>query len=153
MIERLDHVNLVVDDLEAVIAFYRDVLGLKLTKRATIRGHWIEAVTGLKDVEADVAFLEAAPGAGAGIELIHYRRPEGPRPEALAAPNTKGIRHLALRVRDLAAYAERIEAAGAKLLSPVQLVPADQVDFAAARKRIAYLLDPEGNLVELCSFE
>jgi len=151
MIERLDHVNLVVDGIQAMIAFYRDVLGLELTKQATIRGDWIEAVTGLVDVEADVAFLEAGPGAG--VELIHYRRPEGTRPEALAAPNTKGIRHLALRVRDLHAYAERIEAAGAKLLSPVQLVPADQVDFAEARKRIAYLLDPEGNLVELCSFD
>jgi catechol 2,3-dioxygenase-like lactoylglutathione lyase family enzyme len=151
MIERLDHVNLVVADIERVIAFYRDVLGLELTKRATIRGDWIEAVTGLEDVEADVAFLEAGPGAG--IELIHYRRPEGTRPEALAVPNTQGIRHLALRVRNIDAYAVQIEAAGAKLLSPVQLVPADQVDYAAARKRIAYLLDPEGNLVELCSFE
>jgi catechol-2,3-dioxygenase len=32
MIERIDHVNLVVNDMAVMIEFYRDVLGLRLTK-------------------------------------------------------------------------------------------------------------------------
>ena len=64
MIERIDHVHLIVDDLPAMIAFYQDVLGLRLTKRASIGGDWIETLTGFAKVEADVAYLEAATGAG-----------------------------------------------------------------------------------------
>ncbi len=150
MIERIDHINLVVDDMPAMIAFYRDVLGLVLTKEATISGDWIQAVTGLADVEADVAFLEAGPGTG--IEMIHYRRPEGARPEGLGKPNTKGLRHLAFRTCDIDALARRVAQSGTTLHSPVQEVPGVQVEFSGARKRIVYFFDPEGNLIELCSF-
>ena len=99
MIECIDHVNLVVGDMQPMLAFYRDLLGLRLTKQATIRGPWIEAVTGLAQAEADVVFLEAT--AGPRIELIRYRTPDRPRPSALGDPNTKGLRHIALRVTDL----------------------------------------------------
>ena len=78
MIECIDHVNLVVGDMQSMLAFYRDLLGLRLTKQATIRGPWIEAVTGLAQAEADVVFLEAP--AGPRIELIRYQTPDRPRP-------------------------------------------------------------------------
>jgi catechol 2,3-dioxygenase-like lactoylglutathione lyase family enzyme len=65
MLERMDHVNLVVADLAAMTAFYRDALGLRVTRDITIGGPWIEALTGLADVEADVVALRAA-----GAELL-----------------------------------------------------------------------------------
>lgn len=150
MIDRLDHVNLVVDDLEAMIAFYRDVLGLRLAKRVSISGPWIEAVTGLRDAAADVAILEA--GRGAGVELICYRAPQGVRPPGIGEPNTKGIRHVAFRADDLGAVAASLRSAGIHLLSEVQQVPASQVEFADRHKRIVYCRDPEGNLLELCDY-
>ena len=150
-LERIDHVNLVVDDVETMIRFYRDVLGLRLTKQATIRGKWIDAVTGLADVVADVAFLEISHGPG--IELLRYRTPQGPRPAGLGHPNAKGLRHLAFRVRDIDRLAAAIEAAGFPLVSEVQQVPAEQVDYADVRKRLVYCHDPEGNLLELCAYE
>jgi glyoxylase I family protein len=150
MIERIDHVNLVVGDMPRMVGFYRDVLGMRVTKQAVIAGAWIEAVTGLPGVEADVVFLEAS--SGPGIELIHYRTPEGPRPADLGRPNARGLRHIALRVADLDRLVAAIEAAGIKMLSPVQHVPAAQVDYADVRKRLVYCHDPEGNLLELCDF-
>jgi catechol 2,3-dioxygenase-like lactoylglutathione lyase family enzyme len=147
----IDHVNLVVDDMERMIVFYRDLLGLRLTKQATIRGAWIEAVTGLPPVEADVAFLE--PTAGPGIELLHYRTPDGFRPAGLDRPNTKGLRHIALRVTGLDALVASLLGAGVRFLSEIQQVPDTQVDYADVRKRLLYCRDPEGNLIELCSFE
>jgi catechol 2,3-dioxygenase-like lactoylglutathione lyase family enzyme len=36
MIEGIDHVNLVVADLDVMTAFYRDVLGFHVTKQVTI---------------------------------------------------------------------------------------------------------------------
>jgi len=150
MLERIDHVNLVVEDLPAMAAFYRHVLGLRLTREVTIRGDWIEAVTGLKSVEADVVYLEA--DSGAALELILYRAPQGSRPTGLGSPNTKGIRHIAFQVEDLQAVARSLKAAGVDLLSGVQAVPTAQVDFASKQKRIVYCRDPEGNLLELCDF-
>ena len=82
MLERIDHVNLVVADMPRMVAFYKDVLGMRLAKQAVISGPWIEAVTGLSPVEAEVAFLEAS--SGPRIELIRYRpgrlSPRGRRP-------------------------------------------------------------------------
>jgi catechol 2,3-dioxygenase-like lactoylglutathione lyase family enzyme len=151
MIERIDHINLVVDDMPAAIGFYRDLLGMKLTRQAAIGGPWIDAMTGLAQVEADVAFLELP--AGPGIELLHYRNPQGTRPEGLARPNTKGLRHFAFRVQDLDELAARVKAAGVRLMSDVQEVPTAQVDYADLRKRLLYLYDPEGNLLELCEYQ
>lgn len=154
MIERIDHVNLIVNDLPTMVAFYGEVMGLRLTKRAAIGGDWIEALTGFAKVEADVAYLEAAyleAGTGTGLELIRYRTPEGPRPKGLSDPNTKGIRHVAFRVRDLDTVVASLKAAGVDFLSSVQRVSAEQVDYANQRKRIVYCRDPEGNLLELCA--
>ena len=35
MLEQIDHVNIVVDDLESMVEFYRSVLGFAVTKRVT----------------------------------------------------------------------------------------------------------------------
>jgi catechol 2,3-dioxygenase-like lactoylglutathione lyase family enzyme len=150
MIESIDHINLVVTDMEPMIGFYRDVLGMQLTKRSTIRGGWIDEVTGLRGVEADVAFL-ALPH-GPSIELLCYRTPEGTRPGGLGKPNTVGLRHFALRVRELDRLADAMKAAGARFVSEIQQVPAVQVDYVDQRKRLVYFHDPEGNLLELCEY-
>ncbi len=150
MIEQVDHVNLVVDDLAAMTSFYCDVLGLTLAKQITIRGPWIEAVTGLASAEADVSLLEA--GAGPGVELIRYRVPEGLRPEGVGMPHTKGIRHIAFRVSDIDSAVIRLTEVGMEFLSDVQQVPTEQVDYVGRQKRIVYCRDPEGNLLELAAF-
>ena len=108
-------------------------------------------MTGLVAVEADVAFLQ--PPSGPGIELLRYRTPEGQQPGGLGEPNTKGLRHIALRVQDLDGLVATLKAKGIPLQSEVQQVPAAQVDFAEQRKRLVYCRDPEGNLLELCAFE
>jgi catechol 2,3-dioxygenase-like lactoylglutathione lyase family enzyme len=151
MIERIDHVNLVVHDMQGMIAFYTDVLGMQLTRQAVISGPWIESVTGLSPAEAEVAFLEA--GTGSRIEMIHYRKPESiAESNELSPPNIPGFRHIAFRVHGIEQLVASIEAAGCKMFSPVQKVPAAQVDFGDRSKYLAYCRDPEGNLLELCEF-
>src|SRR5437588_8613452 len=98
MLETIDHVNLVVRDLDRMAAFYSELLGMRITKRVTISGKWIDHVVGLEGVEADVMYLD--PPAGPRVELIRYLRPAGPWPDVLGASNTIGLRHLAFRVRE-----------------------------------------------------
>ena len=50
-VQRMDNVGIVVEDLEAVIAFFQ-ALGLELEGRATIEGEWAGRVTGLGDQRA-----------------------------------------------------------------------------------------------------
>ena len=148
---QIDHVNLVVQDLERMTDFYRDVLGLSVTKRVTISGDWVSATVGLADVHADVVYLDLP--AGPRIELIRYNRPAFPRPADAGKPNAPGIRHLAFKVDDIDASAERLRRAGVKLFSAVQRVPDTQVTYAGGiRKRLVYFHDPEGNLLELCEY-
>ncbi len=149
--ERIDHVNLVVGDLDAMATFYRDTLGLGITRRITICGPWIEAITGLADAEADVVYLE--PTSGPGVELICYRTPRASRPGRLGEANTPGLRHVAFQVDDLKSLIQKLKAANAQVLSDVQEVPTEQVEFGGRQKRTVYCRDPEGNLLELCQFE
>ncbi len=152
MLESIDHVNLVVRDLESMVAFYRDTLGLRVTKEVTISGEWIEQVVALRGVRADVVYLSFP--AGPNLELIRYHAPPGAAPADLDQPNTLGLRHLAFRVDDIDAIHARLKAAGVRLVSPVQSVPDAQVTYAGGvRKRLVYFHDPEGNLLELCQYK
>jgi catechol 2,3-dioxygenase-like lactoylglutathione lyase family enzyme len=148
---QIDHVNIVVSDLAAMTSFYRDVLGLKVTKEATISGEWIGRTVGLGEVHADVVYLDFP--AGPRIELIRYNRPSMPRPADVDKPNSPGLRHMAFRVDDIDATATRLRAAGVRFFSDVQTVPDAQVTYAGGvRKRLIYFQDPEGNLLELCEY-
>lgn len=150
-IERIDHVNLVVADMPAMIDFYCRVLGMRLARQVTISGPWIDEVTGLVDVKADVAFLEAS--SGPTIELLYYHWPQGTRIEGQSIPNTLGLRHIAFRVSDIEQIVAAIRVAGVPLLSEIHSVPTAQVPFATTQKRLVYFRDPEGNLLELCAYE
>jgi glyoxylase I family protein len=151
---QIDHVNIVVQDLEGMTVFYRDVLGLRVTKRVTITGPWVAATVGLDDVHADVVYLDFS--SGPRIELIRYNRPTPAvgRPEGVDRPNAAGIRHMALKVDDIDAATAKLRAAGVRTFSEVQTVPDSQVTYAGGiRKRLIYFADPEGNLLELCEYK
>jgi catechol 2,3-dioxygenase-like lactoylglutathione lyase family enzyme len=151
MLESIDHINIVVADLEAMLRFYTQVLGLKLSKRVTISGPWIDKVVGLKNVSGEVVYLDLP--SGPRIELIRYLAPIGAAPANLDRSNTHGIRHLAFRVDNIDEIFARLSDAGVKFLSDVQQVPDSQVTYAGGvRKRLVYFHDPEGNLLELCEY-
>jgi catechol 2,3-dioxygenase-like lactoylglutathione lyase family enzyme len=150
LIACIDHINLVVNDLDAMTRFYETLLGLKVSKRVTISGGWIDQTVGLKDVKADVAYLDSA--SGPRVELIRYHSPPAP-PHTVQPPNAYGIRHIAFRVDGIDAMVERLTQSRVKFFSAVQDVPDSQVTYAGGvRKRLVYLRDPEGNVLELCEY-
>ena len=143
MLESIDHVNLVVRDLEGMAAFYSELLGLPPTKRATISGPWIAAVVGLTDVEADVIYLDLPEGPR--VELLRYNRPPAERPDGLGRSNTPGLRHLAFRVRDIDAIVKPASPARRPVLQwrPAQL-PDSQVTYAGGVRKAPGLLPRPG---------
>lgn len=151
MLEAIDHVCLVVSDLDRMAEFYSRILELKVTKRVTISGPWIDRTVGLEGVVADVIYLD--PPSGPRVELIRYQKPAAPRPPDLGDSNLPGLRHLAFRVRDIESLVTRLRSAGIEFLSDVQKVPTDQVSYGGnVQKHLVYFHDPEGNLLEFCEY-
>lgn len=152
MLSSIDHINIVVKDLEAMIRFYSEALGFTVTKRVTISGEWIDRTVGLSGVTGEVVYLDLP--AGPRVELIRYVSPLGLEPVGLDQPNTIGLRHMAFRVEDIDQAVHRARLAGVTFLSEIQTVPDSQVTYAGGvRKRLVYFRDPEGNLLELCEYK
>ena len=76
MLRAIDHINIVVSDLERSVKFYTEVLGFKKTADVYMEGEWIETIIGLRGVKGYVSFVEG-PGGGPRIELLEYRAPAG----------------------------------------------------------------------------
>lgn len=148
---QVDHINLVVKDLEASVAFYRDVLGFQVTMRARLEGEWIETIAGLKGIEADCVYLQP-PGSGPRVELLQYLSPET-GPAVPSVPNGPGLRHIAFRVDDLDEAYGRLKSLGVRFVSPPVAVPEVVVRHGSGRKRLCYFHDPEGNILELAEFK
>jgi hypothetical protein len=60
-LKRMDNVLIVVDDLEAVKAFFIEV-GLKLEGETTVEGPLVGKLIGLKDVRATLAMMRTPDG-------------------------------------------------------------------------------------------
>ena len=135
----LDHVGVVVDDLEAATGFFLD-LGLERVGEGSVEGEWVGNVIGLDDVRAEIVMLKA-PGSAGRLELSKFHTPAA-EPGVPAPPaNRLGIRHLSLLVDDLGAVVERLRKKGTDTLGEVENY---QDTFL-----LCYVRGPEGILVEL----
>ena len=145
----LDHFNIVVQNMERSVAFYRDVLGLTQTFQATLEGEWIETVTGLAETRARCVFFQL-PGVDVRLELLEYIHPEGASFEKDSVPNTVGLRHFAFEVDDMEAWCERLKAANVRFVSPPITVPFPVGNRGT--KRLCYFHDPDGVLLEIAAY-
>jgi hypothetical protein len=66
----MDHVGVVVDDLEAAIAFFVE-LGMELEGEAPIEGRWVDRLVGLDGVRVDIAMMRTPDGHGR-LELTKF---------------------------------------------------------------------------------
>ncbi|MCI3274616.1 VOC family protein [Streptomyces cylindrosporus] len=118
-IKRMDNVLIVVDDLDAVIAFFVE-LGMELEGTGPVEGRWVERIIGLDDVRQDVAMLRI-PNAPGRIELVKFHQPKPIRPEPRDAPaNTLGIRRIMFAVDDIEDVVARLRPHGAELVGTVE---------------------------------
>ena len=137
---RMDNVLLVVDDLEAVKAFFTE-LGLELEGETIVEGESVDRLIGLGGVRATIASMRAPDGHGR-IELDKFHTPPAVRADPEGTPvNALGFRRVMFAVDDLEALVARLEARGAKLLGEI-------VQYGDAY-RLAYIRGPEGIIVGL----
>lgn len=139
-IKRLDNVLIVVDDLEAVTAFFLE-LGLELEGEMSVEGPSVDRLIDLQNVRATLVTMRTPDGHGR-IELDKFHTPEAVRtgPEN-AAVNELGIRRIMFAVDDIDGLVARLLANGAELVGEV-------VQYLDTY-RLAYVRGPEGIIVAL----
>jgi catechol 2,3-dioxygenase-like lactoylglutathione lyase family enzyme len=137
---RMDNVGIVVDDLNAAIAFFIE-LGLTLEGETTVEGRWVDQVVGLNKVRADIVMMRTPDGHGR-LELSKFHKPKAVSAEPKNAPaNTLGIRRIMFAVEDIEDTLARIRTHGAEILGEL----AQYED----KYRLCYVRGPEGILVAL----
>lgn len=151
MIRAIDHLNIVVADMERSLRFYTEVLGFTKTKEAHLEGEWIERIVGLQGVKAHAVFI-VSPGGEPRIELLRYETPAGTWLPENSRANTLGLRHFALRVDGIEAMTDRLRAAGITVWGAPTRVPNGVVQFDTGNKTLVYFLDPDGVIVELAEY-
>jgi catechol 2,3-dioxygenase-like lactoylglutathione lyase family enzyme len=139
-IQRMDHVSVVVDDLEAAIAFFIE-LGMELESEAPIEGRWVDRVNALDDVRVDIAMMRTPDGHGR-LELTKFHSPTAVSAEPENAPaNTLGLRSIMFAIDDIDATVAGLRARGAELVGEV----AQYQDSY----RLCYVRGPDGIIVAL----
>lgn len=121
----LEHVNLTVSDLDRSVAFYRDLLGLRV--RWQREAGDLPAAAHVGDDRHYIAMFQAAPGGGR--PTVDY--------EAV------GLNHFGFVVDDLDAARTRLLELGA--------TPHGEADYEPGRR--LYFYDPDGIEVELIQYD
>ena len=139
-LKRMDNVLIVVDDLEAVKAFFV-ALGMEVEAEPTVEGPMVDRLIGLQNVRATLAVLRTPDGHGR-IELDKFHTPEAIRvgPENVPV-NAFGIRRIMFAVDGIDDVVARMRAHGAELIGEV-------VQYEDTY-RLCYVRGPEGIIVGL----
>lgn len=126
---RIDHVAIVVDDIDAALRFWRDGLGLEPTH-----------VEDVPDQQSVVAFL---PTGDSEVELVKPTEADSGIARYLAKRGP-GMHHICFQVDDLQGCLERLKEAGIKLIN-------EQPVIGTGGKLIAFIHpdSAHGVLVEL----
>ncbi|MCP4290078.1 MAG: methylmalonyl-CoA epimerase, partial [Gammaproteobacteria bacterium] len=106
MIGNLNHVAIVVPDLEAGTAVYRDTLGAKVSAPADIPEHGVTVV-----------FVELP---NTKIELLRPFGENSPVAKFLEKNPNGGVHHICYEVEDIQVAAKKMVAEGARVLGDIK---------------------------------
>ena len=131
MIGKLNHVAIVVPDLPAATALYRDTLGAQVSAPVDIPAHGVTVV------------FVTLPNTK--IELLHPLGETSPVAPFLEKNQTGGIHHICYEVEDILAARDQLKAKGARVLGD------GEPKIGAHGKPVLFLhpKDFNGTLVEL----
>jgi catechol 2,3-dioxygenase-like lactoylglutathione lyase family enzyme len=143
MIVSMNHISFTVSELNVSVAFYRDILGLKVKDISNRDQSFAEQVTGIKGSQIMIAYLEAH---NCSVELIQYINPVGKKIDT--STNNIGSAHVCFVIDE---YDEHL-----KLLrdNNVQIVSKGNCIIPAGPNRgksVMYFHDPDCNTIEFIS--
>ena len=134
------HIGIVVKDLDEVLKFYRDLLGLKIKGRTDESGEFISKLLNIKNVKLRTVKL-APDDNKTRVELIEFLDPRI-LPKKFAQLNNNGLTHIAITVSNLDDTYNKLKMAGVTFTTAPIISPDKQVKATVCQ-------DPEGNFLEL----
>jgi len=97
----LDHLGIAVRSIDDALRFYEQLLGMPITHRETVQIERVEVAMLPFDPAAPTARIELLEASENDSTIAQFIGKRGP-----------GLHHIALRVDDLAAVLDRLQAAG-----------------------------------------
>lgn len=124
MTDHFGFTKLVVQDLEAMSAFYREVAGLVEMAR-------VQDSVGDRKID-EILFNATGQGAATFVLFKFLDRETVAQDEVI----------LGFQTQDLVAFVERVKAAGGSVVQPIEVKAEHGV-------KVAFVTDPEGHLIEV----
>ncbi len=139
IVNNIDHTSFTVSDMERSIAFYRDVLGMKVVRDSALedveyKGPECDKITGCPGTEQRVVYLLIG---GSKLELVQYTPTGKPLVDNLASDT--GSAHVCFHTDNITALHDRLLANGARVHCEPQ---------SRGPRRVMYFRDPDGIVLE-----
>ena len=142
MITRIDHLNIVVSDLEKSKEFFL-LLGCTEGISSDLDTGFMEKLTGIRCAGGRFVALHH-PESDLSIELLKFDTPL-PADENIGHANRIGLRHLAFAVSDIEAEVQRLRSHGVEFIGEIQT-------WERTGKKLIYFTGPDGILLEFAQY-
>lgn len=138
-IQRIDHIGVVVNDLEAAKEFFLD-FGFTVQGEAEEQSELLDKVTGFKNAKSKIVFLQA-PNGQINLELAKFLKPADKSAVQEDFIYSHGLRHLAFVVENIEDIVATVKRKGHEVF-------VDTYDYENMYK-LCYFRGPEGIIIEL----
>lgn len=126
---RIDHIAVLVDDLEKTLSFWRDALGMELSH--------------VEDVPAEKSVVAFLPVGSSEVELVKPTTTDSGLARYLEKRGP-GMHHICLQVDDIQGMLEQLKRAGVQLINETPLTGSGGKQYAFVHPKSA-----NGVMVEL----
>ena len=136
MITNFRHVCLVVDNLEESLKFYRDIIGLKVSKILTVEGEYPETAFNIKGIKLTYVKMHTSNQVKDSPPIFELHHWENPR-----TLSKTGYNHISFTVEDIDYEYKRLTELGVRFISKPITTP-------DSNTKICFAYDPNNYLIE-----
>ena len=142
MISRIDHINIVVSDLDKAKEFFF-LLGFTEGISSELDTRFLEKLTGIGCSGGSFVALHHQ-GSNLSVELLKFQSGAS-GDDGAGIANRIGLRHLAFAVNDIEAEVQRLRAKGVEFIGTIQT-------WEKTGKKLIYFHGPDGILLEFAQY-
>ena len=140
MLSGFNHSGIVVKDLEKMVGFYRDAMGLQVMREVDSIAPQGGDHTGIPGARRKLVFM-GRPGWDHQLEIVHFSEPASPTGHL--DRHQLGAAHVCFNVEGLKDWHSRLSSGGVRFVTSPKYR-----DTPTGRTGICYAQDPEGNWLE-----